>query len=101
MGQIKPVFARSHKANSRACLAPFTLIHPVCAAERLCSEPFVVNHPRLLQLRGIHQPNIQPTVRHIKCGFYKLHSVRISINNRRNLNCVFHGFQANPNARES
>ena len=98
MHQIKVILASSNKPDFRISVAPFALIHLIGTAKCLCGGPFVVDHPRLLQLRGINQTDVQPAVRQIDIGGNKLHPMRVCIHDGCDLNRVLHRFEADPDA---
>ncbi len=97
MHQIKPVLASRHKPDACPRLTPLALVHLIGATKRLCREPLMINHPRLLQLRRIDQTNVHTTLRHRKIGRHKLLRKRITVHHGRHLNRVLHRFQVNPN----
>ena len=68
--------------------------------ERLGCVAFVIQQTGLLIDAVIDQTDVEPTVRHLKFRRHKRQTMRITVDDRRDLDRVFHRFQADPDTRE-
>ena len=96
MNQIEPVLARRDQPDLGPPLAQHALVHAVGAGKRLGREPLVVDHPRLLRVRRIAQPDVQPARRHVEIGQNHLHPANAAIDHRRGLDRVLHRLEPHP-----
>ena len=100
MHQVEPVLARRHQPDLRPRLAPDAPVHAVGVAERLGSEPLVVQHPGFLLETVIHQADVQAARRHREFRRHEPHPVRVAIDHRRRLDRVLHRLEADPDPCE-
>ena len=93
---IQPILTRSRDADLSSAFAPHAFVHLVGMAERFGGISFIVNHPRLLQMRRVLQTDVKPPFGHIKLRRDQLHPVRVAIHHRCRLYGVFHRLETDP-----
>ena len=98
--QVQPVLAGGDEADLGPLLAPHAPVDPVGPAECFGGKALVVDHPRLLQVRRVDQPDVQPALGHGEIRRDKLHSLRIAVDDRGRLDRVLHGLEPDPEAAE-
>ena len=102
MDHVEPAFPGRDNADARARRAMHPAVEIVRPRERLGGEALVIVQPRLLELRGVVQADVQPVRRHGEIGrLHQRQSVRIAVDHRGRLDRVLHRLDADPAAREA